>query len=65
MTSLGHPLAGDPVYGSQKPVKGLSGQCLHAKELSFTHPRTGERMTFSSPLPDDFIRLLDILNAEQ
>jgi 23S rRNA pseudouridine1911/1915/1917 synthase len=71
MSSKGHPLLGDSVYGGgntpfeRRHASLLSGQCLHAKELSFTHPRTGERMTFTSPLPDDFVRLLDILDAEQ
>ena len=58
MARLGHPLLGDVVYGSSKPWPGLAGQCLHARELALTHPRTGERMTFSCPLPDWFEEVL-------
>ena len=38
MAYIGHPLLGDTVYGSKKPVPGLAGQCLHARRLRFTHP---------------------------
>ena len=57
MASIGHPLAGDPLYG---PARGLSigGQCLHAAVLGFTHPLTGEFLRFVSPLPDYFEALL-------
>ena len=57
MASIGHPLAGDPLYG---PARGLSigGQCLHAAVLGFTHPVTGEFLRFVSPLPDYFEALL-------
>ena len=54
MAHTGHPLLGDVVYGSKKPWPGLAGQCLHARRLSFVHPRTGERMTLECPLPDWF-----------
>ena len=54
MAHLGHPLLGDTVYGAKKPVPGLAGQCLHARRLSFIHPRTGERLTLECPLPDWF-----------
>ena len=54
LASVGHPLLGDTVYGAKKPVPGLAGQCLHAKKLTFTHPRTGEPMTVECPLPDWF-----------
>ena len=54
MAHTGHPLLGDIVYGSKKPWPGLAGQCLHARRLSFVHPRTGERMTLECPLPDWF-----------
>ncbi len=69
MASLGHPLLGDTVYGGghtpfeKKHAALLSGQCLHAKELSFIHPSSGERVSFSCPLPPDFVRLLEILSA--
>ena len=54
MAHMGHPLLGDVVYGSKKPWPGLAGQCLHARRLSFIHPRTGERMTLECPLPQWF-----------
>ena len=56
--SIGHPLLGDTVYGAKKPVPGLAGQCLHARRLSFIHPRTGERVTVECPLPDYFTQVL-------
>ena len=59
MAYIGHPVAGDPVYGPRKVISELHGQCLHAREIDFTHPVTGERMHFSSPLPDYFVRFLD------
>lgn len=61
MASIGHPLLGDTVYGAKKPVPGLAGQCLHAAQLTFTHPSTGERMTVEAPLPDWFQAVLDRL----
>lgn len=64
MASIGHPLLGDVVYGSKKPVPGLAGQCLHAKELSFLHPRTGERVTVECDLPDWFQTVLRKLEVK-
>ncbi|MBS4785987.1 MAG: RluA family pseudouridine synthase [Clostridiales bacterium] len=61
MAYLGHPVAGDPVYGPRRVISSLGGQCLHAKAIAFDHPVTGERMQFDSPLPGyftDFIRTL-------
>ena len=58
LASIGHPLLGDTVYGAKKPVPGLAGQCLHAAQLTFTHPATGERMTVDAPLPDWFTAIL-------
>lgn len=58
MASIGHPLLGDVVYGAKKPVPGLAGQCLHARRLSFVHPRTGERVTVECPLPAYFTQVL-------
>ena len=60
---IGHPIVGDPVYGGKRQKFNLGGQLLHACELTFTHPRTGERMTFSAPLPAHFARVLDALAA--
>lgn len=54
MAYLGHPVAGDPVYGPKRDVTGLHGQCLHARALRFLHPETGEQIEVSCPLPDYF-----------
>ena len=59
MAALGHPVLGDPVYGGvRKGFPELAGQCLHARRLTFRHPRTGERITLSCPLPDYFQAVL-------
>ena len=63
MAWMGHPLLGDVVYGSKKPWPGLAGQCLHARRLSFIHPRTGERVTLECPLPHWFEAVLTKLRA--
>ena len=49
-----HPILGDMVYGRKKPELGLSSQCLHARALTFIHPRTGEPVTVECPLPEYF-----------
>ncbi len=64
MAYIGHPILGDVVYGSKKPVPGLRGQCLHAVGLRFLHPRTGELVELSSPLPEDFRAQLHRLGLE-
>ena len=62
MASIGHPLLGDSVYGPKKcPFPKLEGQTLHAMILGFVHPRTGEYIETSAPLPEYFQRLLDLL----
>lgn len=58
MAYLGHPILGDTVYGAKKPVPGLTGQCLHAVALRFLHPRTGEAVSLSCPLPEEFTAML-------
>ena len=58
---LGHPVAGDPVYGYKKQKIKADGQLLHAKRLELTHPTTGERMEFNAPLPTAFQEILDKL----
>ena len=58
MTSLGHPLLGDEVYGPSKQPFHLQGQTLHAGVLGFIHPRTGNYMEFQAPLPEYFEELL-------
>ena len=62
--ALGHPVAGDTVYGGEKNTHGLQGQCLHAKKLGFTHPVTGEYLEFDSPLPDYFKQFLSRLKEQ-
>ena len=64
MAYLGHPILGDTVYGARKPVPGLRGQCLHAVGLRFLHPRTGEAVELSCPLPEEFRRQLRKLEAK-
>jgi 23S rRNA pseudouridine1911/1915/1917 synthase len=77
LSYIGHPVLGDPVYGGRRLRKGsgargefesakrtlsrIDRQALHAGELSFVHPATGERVTFTAPAPDDFQSVLDIL----
>lgn len=61
LSYIGHPIAGDEVYGPKKPVKGLNGQCLHAKHIGFTHPITGKWLEFESELPEYFTQFLDKL----
>lgn len=58
MAFLGHPVAGDPVYGPKKVITSLKGQCLHAGLIGFIHPRTGEYLEFNSPLPPYFTDFL-------
>ena len=55
MKHTGHPVCGDPIYGSPKGAK-VPRLMLHAYSLSFTHPTTGQRMTFTAPLPEAFLR---------
>lgn len=77
MASVGHPLLGDPVYGAgfrtkatqigegaRSALAALGRQALHAAELGFEHPITGEPLSFASPPPTDFRRLLEALRAE-
>lgn len=61
---MGHPVVGDRLYGYKKQRFSLEGQLLHAFRLTFTHPTTGEEMTFTAPFPDYFTRILDILRRE-
>ncbi|MCL2488308.1 MAG: RluA family pseudouridine synthase [Oscillospiraceae bacterium] len=58
MAHIGHPVAGDPVYGSAKGLAFLGGQCLHARTVGFTHPVSGEEMRFESRLPGYFVEFL-------
>ncbi len=61
MAFIGHPVAGDEVYGRRKVIKKLGGQCLHARKLGFVHPN-GRYMEFESPLPRYFTEFLEELN---
>jgi len=61
MAYLGHPVVGDLVYGYKKQRFKLKGQMLHAKILGFMHPRSGEYVEFSAPLPEYFVNILEKL----
>jgi 23S rRNA pseudouridine1911/1915/1917 synthase len=74
LASIGHPVAGDPVYGGTRPpssrraeargaLQSLERPALHAARLAFTHPGTGERLAFEAPLPEDLHRVLSRLRA--
>ena len=63
MAHIGHPLLGDHTYGAPSPDKGLEGQCLHARELRFIHPRTGEPVHLVTELPDYFTAVLSRLGS--
>lgn len=64
MAYIGHPLVGDPVYGYKKQRFNLKGQVLHARTLGIIHPSTGEYMEFTTPLPQYFQKLIEILRRE-
>lgn len=64
LSHLGFPIVGDEIYGRIDKRFGIKGQLLHAKEISFIHPRTSERMSFSAPLPSDFERVLSLLRQK-
>jgi 23S rRNA pseudouridine1911/1915/1917 synthase len=65
MSSLGHPVVGDTLYGAAREISGKAGSpislqrnFLHAAALQFTHPRTGETLSFSIPLPEQLAEFL-------
>ena len=62
MAYIGHPVAGDDVYGPKKVITALGGQCLHAKTLGFCHPVTKKYMEFTSNLPQYF---MDFINKSR
>lgn len=70
MSSLGHPILGDTVYGGGRTrfetlhASLLNGQCLHARTISFVHPATGRKMSFETDLPDYFSKVLRLLGAD-
>jgi 23S rRNA-/tRNA-specific pseudouridylate synthase len=66
--SLGHPVVGDALYGAPRqivaknlPAISLSRNFLHAAEIQFTHPRTGEALSFSAPIPEQLDKFLNSL----
>lgn len=61
---LGHPVVGDKTYGFKKQKFALDGQLLHAYRLTVTHPKSGERLTFTAPLPAYFVKVYDTLAAK-
>lgn len=61
---LGHPILGDKTYGLKKEEFSLGGQLLHAGEIGFIHPTSGERVSFSAPLPQDFSKTLEKIRAK-
>ena len=61
---LGHPVVGDPVYGYKKQKFALNGQLLHAYRLTITHPKSGERKTYTAPVPDYFVKVYNVLAAK-
>ena len=65
MKYINHPVMGDEKYGKKCAYMDTEGQVLHAYKISFIHPRTKEKMTFTAPLPDYFNKLLDILRKER
>ena len=60
LSYIGHPIVNDPVYGKRKLIDPKFGQMLHAEKLGFVHPITKEYMEFTSPLPEEFTRILNI-----
>jgi 23S rRNA pseudouridine1911/1915/1917 synthase len=72
LSSIGHPVVGDPLYGGihrrvppeLRAVQKLERPFLHAAKLAFTHPRDGRAMKFESPLPDDLTRVLEQLRDD-
>ncbi len=64
MNYIGHPIFGDPVYGVKHENFALDGQLLHAKGIGFTHPKTGENVTFETSLPEDFERILTVFRSK-
>ena len=64
MSKMGHPVAGDALYGPKKVIASLHGQCLHAGTLGFLHPINGEEMSFTSPLPEYFTSFITQIEKE-
>ena len=65
MAHLGHPVAGDPVYGPKKIITRLEGQCLHAGKIGVIHPRSGAYLEFEAPLPEYFTSFIRGLTPQE
>jgi 23S rRNA pseudouridine1911/1915/1917 synthase len=64
MTAIGHPVVADPVYGAKRPTMGLGRPFLHAAELGFQHPVSGEDLHFTAPMTEDLVNVLAKVRAE-
>ena len=62
LSSIGHPVVGDPLYGGKRQSFPMPRPFLHARRLVFVHPGTGDEVAFDSPLPPDLSRVLDRLS---
>lgn len=65
MTSIGHPLVGDPKYGRGKSPFKIQGQALHSLNLTLVHPKTGKEMIFEAPLPEDMKKILSAMRSKK
>lgn len=63
MKKIGHPIVGDTIYGYKKQKFNLEGQLLHAQELGFIHPTTGDYVNFTSELPNYFTKIINLLQC--
>lgn len=64
MTKIGHPLVGDPKYGTRKNPFAIKGQALHSYSLTLRHPVTEDEMFFSAPMPEDMQEILRKLRGQ-
>lgn len=64
MAHIGHPVAGDEVYGPKKVITRLHGQCLHARTIGFLHPRSSQYLEFTSELPTYYAEFLISLGSK-
>ena len=62
LAEIGHPVVGDYIYSNGKNPFGVEGQMLHAKQIEFKHPSTGEQMKIEAPVPDYFNEIIEKLN---
>ncbi len=65
LSYIGHPVVNDPVYGRRKLINPKFGQMLHAEKLGFVHPTTKEYMEFTSPVPDEFTKILNMYKEQE